>query len=256
MSQPTNSIEKPIYFLDEEDVYHGNAPYFYNEADYDWVKTIEDNSHIIMEEFEDYINGSKELGSSSIYPPNLSSADAWQNVYFWNFKWKKHKNCRQFPRTYELLKSIPNMVFAEVTKLQPQSAVLPHIGETNVTIRGHLGLKIPAQLPDAGIKVGDIERSWEDGKVLLFSDAHRHTVWNKTDEARFVVVFDVLRDEYADQKNWACAQCLGALTLKYFDNFISFFKKLPKPILRVFHVSVSVLWLMYLPFQNRIRFLP
>ncbi len=256
MNTSINNIEPPLFFLDEQDTYAGNAPYFYNKDKYDWVNTLEKNYHIILEEFSPYIKGEKELESTSINPPYLSSKDAWQNVYFWNFMWKKHKNCKRFPKTYQLLKSIPNLTFAEVTALKPNARILPHIGETNITIRGHLGLKIPGAFPDLGIQVGDEKRGWEEGKVVLFSDAHRHTVWNDTEEKRFVLVFDVLKDEYAKHKYWMNAQCLGALTIKFFDEHINLFKKLPNFLLNFFHKFFSILWYIYLPVQRNISFLP
>ena len=131
--------------------------------------------------------------------------------------WQYHNNCRRFPKTYALLKSIPNLTFAEFTVLEPHSRVLPHIGETNTTIRGHLGISIPAKLPHADIRVGNEERIWEEGKVVIFSDCHRHTVWNDTNERRFVLVFDITRKEFASRKYWVNAQSLAALKIKFID---------------------------------------
>ncbi|MEZ5002431.1 MAG: aspartyl/asparaginyl beta-hydroxylase domain-containing protein [Chitinophagales bacterium] len=256
MSTLVNNIERPIFFLDEQDTYTGNAPYFFNNDDYQWVSILEDNYQVILDEFKEYISGERELESTSINPPYLSEKDAWQNVYFWNFLWKKHKNCKRFPKTYALLKSVPNLTFAEVTALKPNTSILPHIGETNVTIRGHLGLRIPGKFPDLGIQVGNEKRAWEEGKVVLFSDAHRHAVWNHTNEKRFVLVFDVLKDEYANKKYWMNALSLGALTVKFFDEHIHFFKKLPNFLLHGVHLFFSILWFLYLPVQNKIRFLP
>ncbi len=243
--------ETSVFFLTEEDHYDGKQPYFYDPSQYPWVKTIEDNWETIREEFAPIIEGLDNIESTSVNPPNLSSPDAWKNIYFFNFGWKKHENCKRFPKTYELLRSIPNLTFAEFTALEPNSSVLPHIGETNTTIRGHLGLKIPGKLPEAGIKVGDQQQSWEEGKLVLFSDAHRHTVWNHTNGRRFVLVFDVIRDEYSHKKWWICAKALGALTIKYFDEKVPFFKKLPSPLMTASHYFFSALWYIYLPFQRR-----
>ena len=246
---------KPIYFLKEEDEYNGGQPYFYDSDHYPWVGILESNWTVIREEIADYIEGENDFTLSSVNPPYLSGPNSWKNAYFFNFMWKTHENCKRFPRTYELLQSIPNLIFAEITILEPKARVLPHIGETNTTIRGHLGLKIPGKLPVCGIKVGDQKRSWEEGKVILFSDAHRHTVWNDSDERRFVLVFDVLRDEYAPRKLWVSANALGALTIKYFDEHYNFFKRLPDSLLNISHFFFSTLWFFYLPIQRRFSFL-
>lgn len=59
--------------------------------------------------------------------------------------------------------------------------------------RCHLGLKIPGEAPECCFTVGPESRSWEEGKVLMFCDAHRHTAVNYTDTVRFIVNFDVIR---------------------------------------------------------------
>jgi aspartyl/asparaginyl beta-hydroxylase (cupin superfamily) len=246
-------MAKAHYFLTEEEVYNGSEPYFYRKGDYPWVQTLEDNWSVIAEEFEKVISGKQSIELSSSNPPYLSNPDAWKNIYFWNFMWQNHGNCKRFPKTFELLRSIPNLTFAEFTVLEPQSQILPHIGETNTTIRGHLGIDIPAPLPDAGILVGDEKRSWENGKTVLFSDAHRHTVWNNTDGRRFVLVFDVIRDEFAGNKTWVSAQCLSALTIKAIDEKRPLFKRLPRLLLGLFHQVIAVLWLIYLPLQRKLK---
>lgn len=246
-------MAKAHYFLTEEEVYDGSEPYFYKNEDYPWVKTLEEGWSTIAEEFSEVISGKQIISLSSSNPPYLSNPDAWKNIYFWNFMWQNHRNCKIFPKTYELLKSIPNLTFAEFTVLEPHSQILPHIGETNTTIRGHLGISIPAPLPNAGILVGNEKRSWENGKVVIFSDAHRHTVWNNTDKRRFVLVFDVMRDEFAGNKTWVCAQCLSALTIKAIDERQPLFKRLPKLLLRFIHQAIAVLWLVYLPLQRSMK---
>ncbi|MCB0510441.1 MAG: aspartyl/asparaginyl beta-hydroxylase domain-containing protein [Chitinophagales bacterium] len=248
--------EKPIFFLKETDIYEGNMPEFFETQNLAWVKTLEDNWHVIREEFAEYIDGKKELEQSSLNPPYLSDKTAWQNVYFWNFLWQKHKNCKRYPKTYQLLKSIPNLSFAEVTCLKGHSKILAHIGETNVTMRGHLGLKIPEPLPKMGIQVGKEARGWEEGKVILFSDAQRHHVWNDSDESRFVLVFDVIQEPFVNRKYWMCAQALSALTIKLLDEHFNFFIRLPNALTKGFHFVFSAIWFLYLPIQNRLSFLP
>ena len=198
------------------------------------------------------ISGDKQIKLNSPNPPYLSNPEAWKNIYFWNFMWKYHSNCKQFPKTYELLRSIPNLTFAEFTVLEPHSSVLPHIGETNTTIRGHLGISIPAGLPVAGLRVGNEERGWEDGKVVLFSDCHFHTVWNNSEQRRFVMIFDITKDEFAHQKYWVSAQSLSALTIKYFDEKFNLLKKLPTPVLNLLHKAIAAGWWLYLPLQRNL----
>lgn len=243
--------EKAIFFLDENDTYQGPEPYFYNPSQFEWVKILEDNWTVVRDEMADIITGKKEITLSSPNPPYLSATGVWKNIYFYNFMWQYHKNCKLFPKTFALLKSVPNLTFAEFTVLEPHSRVLPHIGETNTTIRGHLGIVIPAAHPVMGLRVGNEERGWQEGKATLFSDCHRHTVWNDSDQRRFVLVFDVVRPEFAGAKYWVSAQSLSALTIKFIDEKIKLFKRLPVPLTRLAHKGIAVLWYLYLPLQRR-----
>ncbi len=244
---------KSVFFLDENDTYNGPEPYFYKPEQFGWVKVLENNWHVIRDEMQDFISGKKDIELTSFNPPYLSKPDVWKNIYFYNFMWQYHKNCRLFPKTFALLKSVPNLTFAEFTCLEPHSKVLPHIGETNATIRGHLGIVIPAPLPVMGIRVGNEEQGWEEGKVVLFSDCHRHTVWNDSEQRRFVLVFDITRDEFAGNKYWVSAQSLSALTIKYADEKWNLFKRLPSVLTTVFHKFFAVVWYIYLPLQRTFR---
>ncbi len=250
-----NEIEEAQFFLREES-YTGNHDFFYRSEDFPDVRILEDNWKIIRDEVLGEITQEELDGIKNLNPPYLSHPDAWKNIYFYNFGWKKHANCRRFAKTHSLIKRIPNLTFGGITVLEPRSRVLPHNGETNTIIRCHLGLKIPAPLPVCGVRVGEQEQSWIEGKVMMFSDAHYHTTWNESDEQRFVLVFDIVRQEYQHKKTWVCAQSLGALSLKYFYSSTPALKQLPMPILNTIHFTFSTFWYLYLPFQNRFSFLP
>jgi aspartyl/asparaginyl beta-hydroxylase (cupin superfamily) len=246
------NIEKPEYFIQEEP-YAGTHDYFYSMEDYPSVKVLESNWQIIKKELQDFLTEQEEIKVKNLNPPYLSSPDAWKILYFYNFGWKNYENCERFPKTNALLKSIPNMSFGGFTVLKPKSKVLPHYGETNAIIRCHLGLTIPARYPICGMKVGPEEHGWEEGKVLMFSDAHLHTAWNDSDKVRYVLVFDIIRNEYADQKQMVCANVLGALSLKFFYSKWPTLKELPRPIIETFHFFFKSFWYIYLPLQNRFR---
>lgn len=245
-------MEQQQYFLIEEP-YEGGHDFFYDSKNFQHIRNLEENWHVIREEVLGLLTGTHEIDVVNINPPYLSSPGAWKNLYFYNFGWKKHKNCERYPKTHALLKSIPNMIFAGITVLEARSKVLPHNGETNTTIRCHLGLRIPAPYPVCGVRVGTEEHGWEEGKVIMFSDAHLHTTWNNSDERRFVLVFDIVRPEYSNDSKLVCAKSLAALSLKYFYGINPYLKKLPISVIKVTHRMFTVFWRLYLPVQNRFR---
>jgi len=243
-------VAKAVFLLSEHEIYNGSEPFFYSAEGQAWAQQLEAGYTVIRDEMDEIISGKKRIKLSSPNPPYLSKPDGWKNIYFFNFMWQYHANCKRFPKTYALLKSIPNLTFAEFTVLEPHSRVLPHVGETNTTTRGHLGIAIPAPLPLCGIQVGNEQRSWQQGKVVLFSDCHRHTVWNDSDERRFVLVFDITKPEFEHQLLWVNAQSLSALTIKFIVTKIPFLEATPKPIKSAFHKMFAAIWFLYLPFQR------
>jgi len=247
--------ETPQYFLREES-YDGHHQYFYTPADFPGTLPLEENWKTIRDEVLENLTDEEIDGIKNLNPPYLSSPDAWKNIYLYNFGWKKHKNCKRFPRTHALIKQVPNLTFAGITVLEPHARVLPHNGETNTIIRCHLGLRIPAPHPICGVRVGDEEQGWENGKITMFSDAHYHTAWNDSDERRFVLVFDIVRPEYAYMQHRVCANVLGALSLKYLYSKKPSLKKMPYSIIRTVHFFFSAFWYLYLPLQNRFSILP
>lgn len=242
--------------MTEEDIYTGTFPAYFNPNTVKGLDILENEWKVILDEFSNVLHNSSIIKLSSPNPPYLSNPDAWKNVYFYNFMWKYHENCQRFPKTYQILKRIPFLTFAEVTILEPHSEILPHIGETNTTMRGHLGLSIPEPLPNAGIEVNNEKRGWEEGKIVLFSDAHRHRVWNHTSGRRMVLVFDVIKEEYQDKARWYCAQSLSTLVIKGIDSRKTIIKKMPKPAQKLIHYIISGSWYLYLPLQRKISWLP
>jgi len=65
----------------------------------------------------------------------------------------------------------------------------PHLGPTNMRLRCHLGINIPDG--DCGLTVGGETRHWREGECLVFDDSLLHESWNRTGQARVVLVVDL-----------------------------------------------------------------
>ena len=74
--------------------------------------------------------------------------------------------------------------------LGSRTRLRPHCGPTNVRLRAHLALSVPAG--DCAMRVGNgPARPWVEGEVLLFDDSFEHEVWNDTEAARLVLIIDL-----------------------------------------------------------------
>lgn len=76
-----------------------------------------------------------------------------------------------------------------VSRLKSGTVIGSHRGPTNTRVRCHLGIKIPSG--DCGIEVGGERRTWQEGGCLVLNDHLEHSVWNRTETERIVLVVDV-----------------------------------------------------------------
>jgi aspartyl/asparaginyl beta-hydroxylase (cupin superfamily) len=184
---------------------------FYNADRFSWVANVEANSAVIKQEVEQFILHHQERIQPYFNETLVSAPRKWKAFSFLFWKWPFSKNAATCPETMRVLSQIPHLVSASVSILEPNTAIHPHKGDTNAIYRCHLGLTIPAQLPDCGFQVNDEKRSWEEGKLLVFNDAAQHQAWNNTNHKRYVLLFDVVREEFAYKKYRICAFVLATL---------------------------------------------
>ncbi|HTL82857.1 MAG TPA: aspartyl/asparaginyl beta-hydroxylase domain-containing protein [Bacteroidia bacterium] len=175
-----------------------DLPEYFDDTNWKWVKEGEEHFSVFKKEIDAVLKKSGIL--EPYFHRSLVSGGKWEivNFFFWN---KKHgKNCAECPALTRWLESIPGMVTAGISYLSPHTEIKPHVGDTNMIARCHMGLYIPAGLPECGIKVNDKDREWKEGKFLLFCDAYMHSAWNRTDKNRYVLIIDVVLPRFIGEK--------------------------------------------------------
>lgn len=218
-------------------------PHFFDVAQLPWVAHIEAHTAEIRQELEQYLS---QHGHSLIpyFGDHLmSKKHCWRalGLKFWNIY--HPLMVKQFPRTMAIFDAVPHLTAVSFSQLQPHSQIMPHYGDTNANYRCHLGLVIPAGLPDCGFRVGDDLRPWREGKVLAFCDAHQHTAFNNTDQPRFIVNFDVLRPEFADREVQVCAKALAAIMTQKVWQRMPIVKQSPLLTRIAYNVLCILMWL-------------
>lgn len=186
-------------------------PCFVDTSKLSWVSIIENNYHTIYDELKEFIEKKKNDDVFLARYPTITEG-YWGrlDLKFWNMI---HPNAENFAKTMEVMDKVPNYTRITLNLLKPQSRIKPHNGENDAYFRGHLALKIPGSLPNVGMRVGDQFRSWEEGKVILFSDAQNHEAFNLSDDTRIVMVFDVWRDEYMNVYKQSIIHNISTYTL-------------------------------------------
>ncbi len=204
---------KKIWFsiFDRSD-YKDNELNFFNPDDYHFSKIILDNFNSINQELINYLE-THEL-ESYFNTSMVAKANTWKTVSLKAWDVEVYEHHKYFPKTLQIIESIPGLVSASFNLLEPHGHIIPHCGDTNAIFRCHLGLSIPGKVPECGFRVKDEWRDWEIGKLLVFVDANNHEAINNTEENRFIFLFDIVRDEYLEKKRLVCSTVLTSLFLQ------------------------------------------
>lgn len=246
------SSEPRLWYQLQGGRFTGDEPFFFDPAEHPWVATLEAATPMIREELKKLLDADRErlkpyFSRVMAFPPGR-----WKTLGFYFWKLKLHGNCRRCPGIARLLESIPNLIAGSLSVLEPGANINPHQGDTNAIIRAHLGLEVPAGAPACAFQVGDEIRSWEEGKMLLFCDAHTHTAWNHTDRRRLVFIVDVMRPEFANRTNAVCCHVLASQVLLQLYQSSAWLGRMPGRLRNFLHFALRHLIRVALPLQRLI----
>jgi aspartyl/asparaginyl beta-hydroxylase (cupin superfamily)/Flp pilus assembly protein TadD len=123
----------------------------------------------------------------------LEGTEGWDVLLLYERGRKNAENCARCPTITRIIEShatvrtLAGLMY--VSKTNPGTHIKPHLGPTNVRLRCHLGIKVPAG--DCGLKVGGQPLRWQEGRCIVFDDHLEHESWNFTSEPRIVLIIDV-----------------------------------------------------------------
>lgn len=210
--------------------YTGKFPAFFPEAESAAFKSIAEQRTVILQELDAFLSN-KSNTLPSYFNKSLIKGDGnWDVLHFIRWGERIEPNLAAFPQTAALLQRIPGITSAAITRLAAHTTILPHEGDTNAVIRCHLGLRIPALLPDCGMEVNNETTGWYEDKWFCFCDAHKHRAWNNSDQERIVLIADVIHPLFAESFKEVCNNVRSALELQRVEGEFPLVKKLPGPI--------------------------
>jgi ornithine lipid ester-linked acyl 2-hydroxylase len=190
-------VKKKPYFNNQQGPYLGRQPPFYAADSVEGISALEKKWHIIYEELLSNL-GDEEKRRVCFKKNTLKKIRGWEQIELKIYGVEYPQRVNLFPRIMEILEEIPSVSTIYFSILSPHSSIEPHVGDTDAYFRVHLGLQIPAGLPDCGIEVAGQQRDWKPGRCIAFNDVYCHAAWNKTDKERVVLIIDILRPEFKD----------------------------------------------------------
>lgn len=209
--------------------YHGVMPAYFNRDDFPWLEETEKKFGEVKSAIEAYLQKrGKSLDPYFLYT-HSTRKDSWRGLTFYSWG-KRMPSCDEIPEAEKFFKSIPGMISAAISQLDAKSGIDPHHGDSNTIIRFHMGLRVPAGLPECGIMVNGEKREWTEGKWMIFCDAHEHSVWNNTGQDRYIFIVDIVHPALEKQKKNICANGISLNKIQQLDLKRPLVKKLPGPV--------------------------
>lgn len=192
--------------------YSGGERPFINPDEFLWAADLKANAPLIKKELFNYLT--KHQLKSYFNSSMMSKENSWRTISLKTWSIELFKNQKEFPITNALIKKYPQILSTSFNLLESNSKILPHCGDTNAIYRCHLGIDIPEGLPNCGFRVRDESRAWENNEWLIFMDAYNHEAWNNSSKDRYILLVDVLRDDYIVEKNHVCGTVLTSLFIQ------------------------------------------
>ena len=157
---------------------------FLENSDFPFTKELESSWAEIREELDRLpLDRFKPWYEKDLY------TKLWLVYGLYAFGKKLDVNCEACPKTVEILKKVPDLVTAGFSALLPGTHIKPHEGYTGAVLRCHLGLQVP-EPEKCVLKVAGVERSWREGKCLVFDDTSVHEARNEGQKPRIVLLLD------------------------------------------------------------------
>jgi aspartyl/asparaginyl beta-hydroxylase (cupin superfamily) len=157
----------------------------------DMMEDLWDNRFFILDEFDEKRNEySMPVGDLNKYERYLAGDDKkWKMLPIRYLKlWK---NEEVMPVTTSLLRPYSKyMGNAYISILEAGKIIPPHRGPYTGVQRVHIPLRVPKG--DLGLQTKHGIHRWD--RPFYFIDAEPHQAWNRTEEERVVLIFDIFRE--------------------------------------------------------------
>jgi aspartate beta-hydroxylase len=179
------------------------ADEFFERRHFPWLEEIEAKTDLIRAELEALL-GEEDTGilpyvtmdpgtPANKWSPLDGSLD-WGALHLWKDGRRNDAACARAPRTAAAVEALPlsdlpgrtPTVFFSL--LRPGTHLPAHNGVSNVRTIIHLPLIVP---PGCSFRVGGETREWKVGEAFAFDDTIEHEAWNRSDQLRAVLIFDV-----------------------------------------------------------------
>lgn len=189
---------------------------FYNYREiYPFLETLKQNKYAIQQEVSDIMKD-----NWNIWPEKylFNNKDGWKVFPFYGFGIWIDKNCQKCPVIHNILKHIPGLKTASLSRLKPNTKLSPHQGWSelsNNVLRCQYGIFVK---DNCILSCNNEIDTMKENKIIVFDDSKMHFAENNGSHDRIVLILDIERPYYVKK---------GTSTVKNTDelqHFITLFK--------------------------------
>jgi len=125
---------------------------------------------------------------------------SWDVLLLYERGRRHDANCAALPAVtgiverFATVRTLAGLVY--FSRMVPGTRIAPHRGPTNLRVRCHLALTVPAG--DCALRVGGETRRWVAGTCAVFNDFLEHEAWNATSGERIVLVVDLWHPDLSE----------------------------------------------------------
>ena len=165
---------------------------FFTDEEIPEMKVLRDNYAVIRNELEQLINIGRKTFRD--VPDPIYRKNMWKQFLLYSDGKPIPTNTSKCPETTKIVEQFKNATSLTTTSMigfsniYPGTHITPHTGFSNDRVRIHLGLIVP---DNCFLTVGDDVVQWKEGETIAFSDSFIHSVQNKSDENRYILIVDV-----------------------------------------------------------------
>ena len=198
---------------------------FFERDDFPWLSQLEAATADIAAEarallaegetFQPYLKA--DSARPQLNRGGLFNNRDWSAFYLWEDGKLVAENAARCPRTMAALEHVPlpriegrspNVLFS---LMRAGAHIPPHTGIVNTRLIGHLPLVVPS---GCEFRVGNEVRPWREGQAWLFDDTIEHEAWNRSGQARVILLFEIWRPELSQTE-----RALVSAMLKGIDEY-------------------------------------
>ncbi|MFL6771154.1 MAG: aspartyl/asparaginyl beta-hydroxylase domain-containing protein [Sphingomicrobium sp.] len=225
--------EAPIQVQQPTSFYFPGLPQrsFYEREEFDWAPALEERTGTIKaelealllsqaEQFEPYIGADADRSGGTAPNAHLAGDASWSAFHLLKGGVPVEGHAERFPETLATLQLAPlprvadRSPMALFSLLKPGAHIRPHHGSFNFRLICHLPLIVPS---DCTLRVGNQQRQWREGELLIFDDSMEHEAWNRSNQQRIILLFEVWRPEIGEADREALRVLLEAARISAED---------------------------------------